>query len=73
MRRNPKFKGGRVTLTLTVAPSGVVTHSKLDRRDLADTDVGSCITGASKRIVFPSFAGDEPVDFEIPLVLSTGY
>ena len=73
LRRNPKFKGGRVTLTLTVAPSGVVTHSQLDRRDLADTDVGSCITGASKRIVFPSFAGDEPVDFEIPLVLSTGY
>ncbi len=62
-----------MTLTLTVAPSGVVTHSQLDRRDLADTDVGSCITGASKRIVFPSFAGDEPVDFEIPLVLSTGY
>lgn len=73
LHRDPSFKGGRVTLTLTVAPSGVVTHAALDNRSIASTDAGTCIEQASRRIVFPNFAGDDSVDFQIPLVLSTGY
>jgi hypothetical protein len=73
LRRNPGFKGGRVVLTITVLPSGIVKSASLDDRTLNLSDVGVCIRRAAKRIIFPSFGGEEGVDFEIPLVLSTGY
>lgn len=73
LRRNPRFKGGRITLTISVAPSGIVKKAKIDDRTIDQADVGKCIRRTSKRMMLPSFAGDDVVDFEVPLLLSTGF
>lgn len=73
LRRNPGFKGGRVMLTISVLPSGIVKGAALDDRAIHMSDVGVCIRRSIKRVVFPSYGGDDAVDFEVPLVLSTGY
>ncbi|NVJ15947.1 AgmX/PglI C-terminal domain-containing protein [Myxococcus sp. AM010] len=70
LRKNPSFKGGKVTLTATVGSSGTVTAATLDRKDLnRNSPVGACIRDRAKGMVFSAFAG-EAVDLEIPLVLS---
>src|SRR5690606_16805720 len=69
LRRNPRFRGGRVGLTVTVNGSGAVSAAELDRRDLQGMPVGDCITGTAKKIIFASFQGD-PVQLVIPLVLT---
>ncbi|MDF1566067.1 MAG: GYF domain-containing protein [Deltaproteobacteria bacterium] len=73
LRRNPGFAGGRVTLTVTVLPSGIVSSAAISDKSIHVSDVGVCIRRSIKRAVFPSYGGDGPVDFEVPLVLSTGY
>ncbi len=70
LRRNPSFAGGRVVLTVTIAPSGIVTGARLDDRLLDRSDVGVCIKRAAKRMVFPSFGSEEPIEVEAPLILS---
>lgn len=69
LRRNPRFRGGRVGLTVTVNGSGAVSAAELDRRDLQGMPVGDCITGTAKKMIFASFQGD-PVQLVIPLVLT---
>ncbi|NVJ09977.1 AgmX/PglI C-terminal domain-containing protein, partial [Myxococcus sp. AM001] len=70
LRKNPSFKGGKVTLTATVGSSGTVTAATLDRKDLnRNSPVGTCIRDRAKGMVFSAFAGED-VDLEIPLVLS---
>ncbi|MFY2561350.1 AgmX/PglI C-terminal domain-containing protein [Corallococcus terminator] len=71
LRRNPAFKGGKVTLTATVGTSGAVKAATFSRKDLngSSNAVGSCIRERAKRMVFSSFSGED-VDLEIPLVLS---
>ena len=71
LRRNPAFKGGKVNITFTIASSGIVTRTSLDRGDIDRTDVGACLKEKAKRMVFPSFEGD-PFDVELPLILAKG-
>lgn len=75
LRKNPKFKGGKVTLVTTVGTSGVVKDSKLDRKELDAAPVGDCIKKNAKRMVFPKFTlddGTEEIELQIPLVLTSG-
>ncbi|MFP2963248.1 AgmX/PglI C-terminal domain-containing protein, partial [Myxococcus sp. 1LA] len=70
LRKNPSFKGGKVTLTATVGSSGTVKAATFDRKDLnRNSPVGTCIRDRAKGMVFSAFAGED-VDLEIPLVLS---
>jgi GYF domain 2 len=70
LRKNPSFRGGKVSLVATVGSSGTVKQVQLDRRDLEGTDLGDCLKARARRMVFASFSGDD-VDVEIPLVLTT--
>ncbi len=70
LRKNPGFRGGKVSLLATVGSSGTVKQVQLDRRDLDGTDLGSCLKARARRMVFAAFTGGD-VDVEIPLVLTT--
>ena len=75
LRKNPKFKGGKVTLVATVGTSGTVKSAKLDNKALDTSPVGTCIKKAASRMAFPAFKaedGVEEVDLQIPLVLGSG-
>ena len=69
LRRTPNFRGGKVNLVATVGPSGTVKQARLDRKELDLSDLGSCLKSRAKRLVFPSFEGED-VEVEIPLVLT---
>jgi hypothetical protein len=70
LRKNPGFRGGKVSLLATVGSSGTVKQVQLDRRDLDGTDLGTCLKARARRMVFAAFSGGD-VDVEIPLVLTT--
>lgn len=70
LRKNPGFRGGKVSLVATVGKSGTVKQVQLDRHDLEGTDLGDCLKARARRMVFAAFSGDD-VDVEIPLVLTT--
>jgi GYF domain 2 len=70
LRKNPGFRGGKVSLLATVGSSGTVKQVQLDRHDLEGTDLGNCLKARAHRMVFSAFSGDD-VDVEIPLVLTT--
>ncbi len=72
LRRNPRFKGGKINLTLTIGSSGMVTKAEIDRADIGEAEIGTCLKQSARRIVFPSFEG-EPFDLEVPLVLTAGF
>jgi predicted Zn finger-like uncharacterized protein len=75
LRKNPKFKGGKVTLVATIGTSGAVKSAKLDNKALDSSPVGTCIKKSATRMVFPAFKaedGAEEVDVQIPLVLGSG-
>ena len=67
-----KLNGKRVTLELTVRPSGRVAKATLAELQIARTPLGQCIAQAAKRLVFPGFDG-EPIDVSAPLVLKVVY
>ncbi|MCP3103235.1 AgmX/PglI C-terminal domain-containing protein, partial [Myxococcus sp. K15C18031901] len=71
LKRNPGFRGGKVTLTATVGASGKVKAATFSRKELNNggSSVGTCIRDRAKAMVFSKFSGDD-VDLEIPLVLS---
>ena len=70
LRKNPGFRGGKVSLVATVGSSGTVKQVTLDRHDLEGSDLGTCLKSQARRMVFSAFSGDD-VDVEIPLVLTT--
>jgi GYF domain 2 len=70
LRKNPGFRGGKVSLVATVGSSGTVKQVTMDRHDLEGTDLGTCLKLRARRMVFAAFSGDD-VDVEIPLVLTT--
>lgn len=70
LKKNPKFRGGKVMLTATVGASGAVKRVSFDRPDVEGSKVGTCIKQRAKRMVFSSFEGED-VDLQIPLVLGT--
>ncbi len=73
LRRNPRFRGGRVEMVLSVAPSGVVRDARLSDRVLHRSEVGQCITRAARRMMLPSFSGEETIDIIVPLMLAAAH
>lgn len=71
LRRHPGFKGGRVLITARLKPSGIVTAATLHPPEIDGSTVGACLKEKARRIVFPAFEG-EPIDVEVPLVLTAG-
>ncbi len=70
LKKNPKFKGGKVMLVATVGSSGSVKKVSFDRTDVEGSKVGDCIKRRAKGMVFSRFEGDD-VELQIPLVLGT--
>jgi len=69
LKRTPNFRGGKVNLVATVGASGTVKQARLDRKEIDLSDLGSCLKSRARRLVFPSFEGED-VEVEIPLVLT---
>jgi hypothetical protein len=69
--RDPALRAGRIRITATIAPSGLVTAAKVDKRGVDEAALGACLKSATRRIVFPSFPG-EPFDVDIPIVVTAG-
>ncbi|HEY1335645.1 MAG TPA: AgmX/PglI C-terminal domain-containing protein, partial [Myxococcaceae bacterium] len=69
LKRTPNFRGGKVNLVATVGASGTVKQARLDRKEIDVSDLGSCLKSRARRLVFPSFEGED-VEVEIPLVLT---
>jgi hypothetical protein len=60
--------GRRVTLRLHIETSGAVTAPSLDDAALDRSELGTCLKGAARLMVFPRFGG-EAVQVEVPLVI----
>ncbi len=60
---------GRVTLRLTIAPSGQVIASEVSRSTLGNDHAESCIAGAARGWQFPSPQDGGPVEVTYPFVL----
>jgi hypothetical protein len=71
LKKNPNFKGGKVSLIATVGPSGMVTSAKVDRSDIDLSDLGRCLKKQAKRMVFPAFSDEEATEVQIPLILTS--
>lgn len=69
LKKNPNFRGGKITLLATIGPSGVVKQAHVDRKDVDSSDLGDCLKSRARRLVFPAFSGDD-VEVQIPLVLT---
>jgi hypothetical protein len=69
LKRTPNYRGGKVNLVATVGASGTVKQARLDRKEIDISDLGSCLKSRARRLVFPSFEGED-VEVEIPLVLT---
>jgi hypothetical protein len=69
LRRNPSLKVGKVSMTVTVAPSGTVKGAALRPKVHESTEWGACLIQRARRMVFPPFEGDEEAEIEVPLVV----
>ena len=69
LRRNPNLKVGKISMTVTVGPSGVVKGASIAPRQHDASDWGTCLKDRARRMVFPKFAGDVETDLEVPLVV----
>ncbi len=69
LRDDPKagLSGRRITISLIVNPTGLVSSSTIDDPSLEATSLGACLRGAASR-PFPSFEG-EPIQVMVPLRL----
>ena len=71
VRRDPDLDlaDKKVTLTVTVAPTGTVNYPTLDDANLAHSDLGTCLKAAARKLSVASFSG-EARRVELPLALS---
>ena len=69
LRRDPNLRVRKIHVATTIAPSGQVTAAEIDDRTVNQSPLGTCLKRATRRIVFPSFAG-EPFDVDIPIVVT---
>ncbi|HEY6003018.1 MAG TPA: AgmX/PglI C-terminal domain-containing protein [Anaeromyxobacter sp.] len=73
LRLNPSLRvAKRATLVVTVQPDGSVTGAFIAEEDVDRSDLGGCLSGAARRMVFPAFDG-EATDVSLPLSLSAGF
>ena len=71
VQRDPELRVGKVVILATVAPSGAVTSTRIDKRTVDQSPLGACLKTATRNIHFPSFNGAAiPVD--IPVVVADG-
>ena len=70
LRRDPNLRVGKILIATTIAPSGVVTAAKIDKRTVDESLLGSCLKRATRRIVFPPFSGDS-FEVDIPIVVNS--
>jgi hypothetical protein len=66
LKKDPALKVGKVKIKTTIAPSGTVTATSIDKPKVDQSPLGACLKKAMKRIVFPSFSGDA-FEVDIPL------
>ena len=71
LRRDPHLKVGKIHVATTIAPNGQVTAAKIDQRSVDESALGACLKGATKKIVFPQFAG-AAFEVDIPIVVPAG-
>jgi hypothetical protein len=69
LRRNPNLKVGKVSMAVTVAPSGVVKGASIAPKVHETSDWGACLMTRAKRMVFPPFDGDDEAEIQVPLVV----
>ncbi len=70
LRLNPNLRvARRATLVVTVQPSGTVTGAFVAEEEVDRSDLGTCLSAAARRMVFPPFEG-EAIDVSMPLSLS---
>lgn len=70
-KADPGFRLGRNTLVmeLVVQPSGLVSKATMQDSRYAHTALGRCLVAAARRMVFPSFEGEQ-ILVQAPLKLS---
>jgi hypothetical protein len=73
LRLDPALRvAKRATLVVTVQPNGAVTGAFIAEEEVDRSDLGGCLSGAARRMVFPAFDG-EATDVSLPLSLSAGF
>ena len=71
LRREPNLRVGKIHIATTIAPSGSVTATRIDKQTVDQSLLGACLKRATKRIVFPAFQG-EAFEVDIPIVVTAG-
>jgi predicted Zn finger-like uncharacterized protein len=71
LKKDPSLHVGKIHIATTIAPSGTVTATKIDKREVDDSALGECLKRATRRILFPAFTGD-PFDVDIPIQVTAG-
>ena len=69
LKHEPNLKVGKIHIATTIAPSGTVTSTRIDKRNVDESALGTCLKRATRRIAFPPFHGD-PFDVDIPIVVT---
>ena len=71
LQRDPALRIGKILILTTVAPSGEVTSTRIDKKNIDQSQLGSCLKSAARNIHFPSFSG-EAFPLDIPVVVARG-
>lgn len=71
LQRDPALRVGKILILTTVAPSGEVTSTRIDRKNVDQSQLGACLKSAARNIHFPSFNG-EAFPLDIPVVVAGG-
>ena len=71
LQREPALRVGKILILTTVAPSGEVTSTRIDKKNVDQSQLGACLKSAAKNIHFPSFSG-EAFPLDIPIVVAGG-
>ena len=69
LQRDPALRLDRVLILATVAPNGTVTSTRIDKRTIDQSTLGTCLKNAARNIRFPSFSG-APIPVDIPIVVA---
>jgi predicted Zn finger-like uncharacterized protein len=67
--KNGEDVPGKVKMTLSIRPNGVVDKSRVDNAVVQASPLGGCLSSATKKWKFAPFAGNETLDVGLPLVL----
>lgn len=70
MKRNPAFRGGKIFINALVGTSGTVKQAAISRPDIDSSNLGQCLKGKARRMVFAAFSGED-TEVQIPLILTT--